>query len=161
MQGRDQVILALSLVTAFLIIVSGIAITLLIRQRAEIESLRAQAGAQPGARQINRPRSRPPPPEFVEPADPNPFAAVPESAMPGRYKWTKSGEEKGVITLNADHSFANEKGEKFRVYQWELAPDGLLLTWQRGPVRFTVVESPGVYVARRQDNQTERLEKVE
>ena len=60
-----------------------------------------------------------------------------------------------------DHSFANEKGEKFKVYQWDLAADALTLMWQRGPVRFTVVEAAGTYVAPRRDGQTERLEKVE
>src|SRR3954470_19886120 len=99
--------------------------------------------------------SRPPP------DDPDAFAKVTESVIPGRYKWTKSGEEKGVVTLNADHSFANEKGEKFKVYQWDLAADALTLIWQRGPVRFTVVEGVGIYVAMRGKGQTERLEKVE
>jgi hypothetical protein len=140
-----------------LLVINTIAIVIIVRQRMENTSLRAQLSL----RQTNRARSRPVPAEFLAPADPNAFAAVAESAVPGRYKWIKSGEEKGVITLNADHSFANEKDEKFRIYQWDLTAGALTLTWQRGPVRFTVIESPGIYVALRPDNQTERLEKVE
>jgi hypothetical protein len=140
-----------------LLVINTVAIVIIVRQRMENTSLRAQLSP----RQLARARSRPVPAEFLAPADPNAFAAVAESAVPGRYRWIKSGEEKGIITLNADHSFMNEKGEKFRAYQWELTADALTLTWQRGPVRFTAVESPGIYVALRPDNQTERLEKVE
>jgi len=140
-----------------LLVINTIAILIIIRQRMENTSLRAQLSQRP----TDRVRSRPVPAEFLAPADPQAFAAVAESTVVGRYKWIKSGEEKGVITLNSDHSFANEKGEKFRVYQWELTADALTLTWQRGPVRFTVVESPGIYVALRSGNQTERLEKME
>jgi hypothetical protein len=139
-----------------LLVINTVAIFVIIRQRTENASLRAQLAAR--QTESPRPRART---YVAPPADPNAFAGVAESAIPGRYQWTKSGEEKGVVTLNADHSFANEKGEKFRVYRWELTTDALTLTWQRGPVRFTAVEAPGIYVAPRPDGQTERLEKVE
>jgi hypothetical protein len=141
-----------------LLILNTIAILIIVLQRRENTSLRAQLTQQQATV-----FKRPPPQARIEPppTDPNAFVNVEESAIPGRYTWTKSGEEKGVVTLNADHSFANEKGEKFKVYQWDLAPDALTLTWQRGPVRFTVVEASGIYVALRRDGQTERLEKVQ
>ena len=139
-----------------LLVINTIAIVIILRQRTENASLRAQLALPQTDSKRPRPRTY-----VAPPADPNAFANVAESAIPGRYRWIKSGEEKGVVTLNGDHSFANEKGEKFRVYQWELTTDALTLTWQRGPVRFTVVESPGAYVAVRPDGQTERLEKVE
>jgi len=139
-----------------LLILNTIAILVIVLQRRENTSLRAQLTQQQTGFQ------RPPARAHIEPpTDPNAFANVAESAIPGRYTWTKSGEEKGVVTLNADHSFANEKGEKFKAYQWDLAADALTLIWQRGPVRFTVVEAAGIYVALRRDGQTERLEKVQ
>jgi hypothetical protein len=152
--SRHRTFVLLALI-AGLLIINTIAISIIVLQRRENASLRAQLLQINVKRPPPRPRAEPPPP------DPNAFVNVAESAIPGRYTWIKSGEEKGVITLNADHSFANEKGEKFKVYQWDLAPDALTLMWQRGPVRFTVVEASGTYVALRRDGQTERLEKVE
>jgi len=155
-QSKDLVILVLAALIAFLIIFDGIAIFLLFRQQREIKSLRAQQTVQP----TNHPKSHRSTPD---PAPQNPSAAVAaeDEGIPGRYRWIKAEEEKGIITLFPDHTFANEKGEKFRVYRWEQAADGLVLTWQRGPVRFTVVESPGVYIAPRPNKQTERIEKIE
>jgi len=157
MQSNRQITVVLCVLIGALLLSNTILIGIIIRQRIENTTLRAQLSVPP----TDRARSRPAPAEFRAPADPNAFAAVPDSSVPGRYRWIKSGEEKGIVTLNADHSFANEKGEKFRVYHWDLTPGDLTLTWQRGPVRFTVVESPGIYVALRSNNQTERLEKVE
>ena len=155
MPSSRQTTFVLWALIAGLLVINTIAIFIIIRQRTENAALRAQLAAR--QTEFQRPRAR----TFVAPpADPNAFAGVAESAIPGRYQWTKSGEENGVVTLNADHSFANEKGEKFRVYRWELTADALTLIWQRGPVRFTAVEAPGVYVAPRADGQTERLEKV-
>ena len=159
MPGNRQITIVLCVLIGALLLSNTILILIVIRQRMENISLRAQLSVPPTP--TDRARSRTAPAEFRAPADPNAFAAVPDSAVPGRYRWIKSGEERGIVTLNADHSFANEKGEKFRVYQWELAAGALTLNWQRGPVRFTVVESPGIYVALRSNNQTERLEKVE
>jgi hypothetical protein len=155
-QSRGRTIFVLSAVIAFLMILNTIAIFVIVWQHAKIQSLHAQKAAV----QINRPQPPRSAPDAV-PQNPSLSVAGHDDAIPGRYKWTKGDEEKGIITLYPDHSFANEKGEKFRVYRWEQAPDGLVLTWQRGPVRFTVVESAGVYVAPRPNNQTERIEKVE
>jgi hypothetical protein len=138
-----------------LLVLNTITILIILWQRTQNASLRAQLALQQTT--PKQPRSRM---HLEPPVDPNAFAHVAETAIAGRYKWTKSGEEKGVVTLNPDHSFANEKGEKFKVYQWDLAADALTLVWQRGPVRFTVVEAPGIYVAMRPDGQTERLEKM-
>lgn len=157
--SRHRTFVLLALIGGLLVI-NTIAILIIVWQRAQNASLRGQLALAVQQTDSNR---RPPRPRtyVAPPADPDALANVAESAIPGRYKWTKSGEEKGVVTLNADHSFANEKGEKFKVYQWDLAADALTLTWQRGPVRFTVVETAGIYVAIRPDGQTERLEKVE
>jgi hypothetical protein len=157
LQNNRRTTVVVCAVIGALLIINTLTIVIIIWQRMENSSLRAQLSRQPS----DRARPRRAPLEFLLPADPNGFAAVPETAIPGRYKWIKSGEEKGTITLNPDHSFANEKGEKFRVYQWDLTAGDLTLTWQRGPVRFTIVESPGIYVALRPNDQTERLEKVE
>jgi hypothetical protein len=90
------------------------------------------------------------------------FAAMPESAIPGRYRWLQSGREKGTVILEPDHTFRNEKGEKFPVYEWYLEPNQLVVVWQRGPVYYTIIESPGVYVAPRPKNlQLERMEKLD
>src|SRR5213594_144916 len=132
------------MLTVGVAVISGVTIYLL--QESKIKSLRAQLAAQ----QTNQARpSQPtrPPPMAVPRTDPNAFAAIAESAIPGRYRWVKGEQEKGVVTLNPDHTFANEKGERFRVYRWELSPEGLMLNWQRGPVLFTIIEAPGVYVA--------------
>ena len=156
MPGHRPTILVLATLLGGLLVINSVAIFIILRQRTENAALRAQLAARQSELQPRRARTL-----VAPPADPDAFTGVAESAIPGRYQWTKSGEAKGVVTLNADHSFANEKGEKFRVYRWELAADALTLTWQRGPVRFTVVEAPGVYVALRPDGETERLQKLE
>ena len=149
----------------------GSAILLILRQRAaiqtlcaqlglqqmEIESLQAQLAARPATR--SSPRTTP---EFVLPAaDPNAFAGVSESAIPGRYKWTQSEQEKGILTLFPDHTFENHKGEKFSAYRWQLSRERLVMEWNLGTIHYTNVVSPGVYIGVRTDGQTARLEKVE
>ena len=89
------------------------------------------------------------------------FAAVPESAIPGRYRWFQARQEKGTIILYPDHTFENEKGEKFAAYRWELNSNELVLQWQSGTTRFNLIESPGVYTGVRTDNRAQRLEKIE
>jgi hypothetical protein len=164
--------IAVMMTVACLLAGSGFVIVLLLRQNAEIKVLRTQlAGrqseieslqAQLATRPTNRPSLRPPTPEVIPPAaDAKAFAGVVESAVPGRYKWTQSEQEKGIVTLFPDHTFESHKGEKFAAYRWKLSPDRLVLEWNIGSIHYTSVESPGVYVGVRTDGQTERMEKVE
>jgi hypothetical protein len=151
---------------------SGFVIVLLLRRNAEIKVLHAQLAvqqneieslhAQLAAPPTNRPNLRVPTPEIVPAAtNPNAFAGVAESAIPGRYKWTQSEQEKGIVTLFPDHTFESHKGEKFTAYRWQLSRDRLVLEWNIGSIHYTSIESPGVYVGVRTDGQTERMEKVE
>jgi hypothetical protein len=160
------------IVSACLLAGSGFAIARLLGQQAEIKSLRAQLMVQRAeieslhmqlaARPANRANVRPPTPEVIPPANKaNAFDAVTEGAIPGRYKWTQSDQEKGIITLFADHTFENHKGEKFSAYRWKLSSDRLVLEWNIGSIHFTAIESPGVYAGFRTDGQTERMEKIE
>jgi len=136
--------------------VNTVTVFFLIVQGVQIKSLRAQLSV----RQATPERVAPRAPD-VEPDDPNAFAGVTESMIPGRYKWFQSGQEKGIITLFADHTFSNEKGEKFSAYHWELGPDALVLIWQSGLIRYTRIESNGVYVGLRTDQRPERMEKLD
>ncbi len=146
-----------------LLVINSVTILLLLQQRAESQrwhaqylSLRAQLDE--GAFDNRRPRPAPTR-EIV--ATPDAFAKVQESSIPGRYRWFQSEQEKGIITLEPDHTFRNEKGERFAAYRWELSRDELVLFWQSGSSHYTQVESPGVYVGRRSDGKTQRMEKVE
>src|SRR4051794_26221529 len=94
--SRHRTFILLALI-AGLLIINTIAISIILLQRQENASLRAHLQKTNFNRPPARPRVEPPLP------DPNAFVNVVESAIPGRYTWIKSGEEKGVITLNADH----------------------------------------------------------
>jgi hypothetical protein len=150
----------------------GLAVPLLLRQQAEIKTLRTQltarqsdleaVGAQLAMRLTNRSELRAATPEVIPPSsDPNAFAGVVENTVPGRYKWIQSEQDKGILTLFPDHTFENHKGQKFAAYRWQLARDRLVLEWNIGSIHFTSIAAPGVYVGLRTDGQTERMEKVE
>lgn len=164
--------IAFIIVSICLLAGGGFALAVLFRQRAELKTLSAQLTAQQNeieslhaqvaARPTNRPSLRSPTSDTAPPAsDPNAFANVAESTIPGRYKWTQSDQEKGIITLFPDHTFESHKGEKFVAYRWKLSRDRLVLNWNIGSIHYTSVESPGVYTGVRTDGQTERMEKVE
>jgi hypothetical protein len=151
---------------------SSLAIVLLLRQQAAIKGLRAQLDtrqteieslrAQLAMRLTNRSELREATPVVIPPAaDPSAFAGVAENTIPGRYKWTQSEQEKGILTLFPDHTFANHKDQKFSTYRWQLARDRLVLEWNIGSIHFTSIAAPGVYVGLRTDGQTERMQKVE
>jgi hypothetical protein len=91
----------------------------------------------------------------------NPFANVPLSAIPGRYKWIEDDRDTGVVTLFADHSFANQQGEKRRAFRWDIQRDGLHLRWRAVRTQFTNVVSPGIYLGFQRNNQRVRIEKQE
>src|SRR5262245_56752200 len=112
--------IAIMVAVACLLAGGAFALILLPRKQAEIRSLRAQLVAQQsaieslhaqlGSRFANQPNLRSPTLEVVPPAmDPNAFAKVAESAIPGRYKWTQAGQEKGILNLYPDHTFENHK----------------------------------------------------
>jgi hypothetical protein len=90
------------------------------------------------------------------------FRALQENEVAGRYHLFQEGTNVGMITLLPDHSIINKDGTTFPQYHWEIQPDGLMTTWQRGRIFFNVLVKPGVYVARFQgNNDYRRLEKVE
>jgi hypothetical protein len=125
-------------------------------QRAELKSLRAQLAVSVAQ------NSPPSPASKLAPAGAsNTFAGLAESAIPGRYKWTQSNQEKGIVTLFPDHTFESHKGEKFSAYRWTLSQDRLVLQWNIGSIHYTSIESPGVYIGTRTDGQSERMQKVE
>jgi hypothetical protein len=144
-----------------LLVINSITIALLLRQRAETshqraenDALRSELGVQAG--NAARPRG-----ERIPESAPDAFAKIPESAIPGRYRFFELGKDRGIVTLNADHTFANEKGDNFPEYTWTLSRDRLVLQYRRVAAHYTHVESPGVYVGLRTDNHAVRLEKIE
>jgi hypothetical protein len=146
---------------ACLIVINFVTMALLIRQRfeavrlqSEVVTLRAELAAGTGT--TARPRV-----ETIPPSAPDAFAKVAESAIPGRYRYFELGKDRGTVTLNADHTFVNEKGDNSPEYTWALSPDRLILQYRRLAAHYTRVESPGVYVGQRTDNHAVRLEKIE
>ena len=96
-------------------------------------------------------------PAAAEPA--SPFASLPESAIPGRYKWTE-GKTESLMVLYDDHTFMNRDGTIFSMYRWELAPDSLAITFASGTHRFTAIEAPGVYTGAKKSGVIVRMEKL-
>src|SRR5213594_1646729 len=85
------------------------------------------------------------------------FLRLPEGSIPGRYRFIQDGQERGLITLNPDHSFISPKGDTNPVYRWEITRDALLIQWQSGPQRFTVIERPGVFVSGKGNLRMEKV----
>ena len=127
------------------------------RQRSEVEALQAQHEKllQQAA------DSRLPTVRVIPPGVPGAFGRVKESDIPGRYKWFDNDNERGIITLNVDHTFIGERGQRNPTYRWALSPDQLVLEYNRMTGYYTNVESPGVYVGVRTDRKGQRLERVE
>jgi len=87
------------------------------------------------------------------------FLNVPESAVPGRYKWSH-GPKEFFMVLYEDHTFMNQDGTTFSPYRWDVGPDGLSIQWLNSSSRFTKIEAPGIYLATPPDGTTVRLEKL-
>src|SRR6476646_7626240 len=55
---------------------------------------------------------------------PNPgpigFENLRETDVPGRYKFIEGGEELGIMTLKADHTFINKDGTTYKRYRWDV-----------------------------------------
>jgi hypothetical protein len=93
-------------------------------------------------------------------ASTSPFANLPESAIPGRYKYI-SGDQENFITLYEDHSFMNKDGTILPVHRWDLTPEGLVLQWKTSTSLYDQIEMPGIYTGAKSDGTTRRLEKQE
>ena len=89
------------------------------------------------------------------------FLRLSEESVPGNYRFIQDGEEHGVITLNPNHSFVSPKGDSNPVYRWEITRDALLIQWQSGAQRFTVIERPGVYVSGKGNLRLEKVGPIE
>ncbi len=87
--------------------------------------------------------------------------AARKARFPGGHKWIENGEEKGVITLQPDHSIITPRGETNVRYRWEITRDAILLIFQMNTARFDSIEAPGIYVGANQNNQARRMEKIE
>jgi hypothetical protein len=93
--------------------------------------------------------------------DATPFENLQESDVAGRYRFFQDGVELGSIKLLPSHSIINKDGTTYPRYHWEIRPDGIMTTWQRGDILLNVMEKPGVYVARKNDGSERlRLEKI-
>src|SRR5688572_174103 len=167
--GRTPVVLWILI--AGLVMMNGITLALLLwqhygntRQRAEtarlqaeVETLRAQREKLlEHAAQGNIPTVR-----VIPESNPGAFAGVKETDIPGRYRWFESEKDRGIITLNADHTFTSLNGQKSDTYRWTLSPDQLVMEYNRMTCYYTNVEAPGIYLGVRTDRKSQRLEKVE
>jgi hypothetical protein len=86
------------------------------------------------------------------------FADLPESAIPGRYRYI-SGDKDYIIILYEDHSFKNKDGTVLPVHRWDLTPEGLVLQWIQNKSLYDRIEAPGIYTGTKEDGTTRRLEK--
>ncbi len=127
------------------------------RLRAEVEDLRTQRETLLNQAVADKlPAIR-----VIPTVHPGAFADVKETDIPGRYRWIDNDRERGIITLNPDHTFTGERGQKNPAYRWALSRDQLTLEYNRMTGFYTNVESPGIYVGVRTDRGRQRLEKVE
>jgi hypothetical protein len=89
----------------------------------------------------------------------SPFLNLPESAIPGRYKWiSKSGNE-SFMTLNEDHTFTKDDNNPNPAHRWEITRDALVIGWLRSHNRLNKIERPGVYVEVKDGIEITRMEK--
>ena len=91
----------------------------------------------------------------------SPFLKLPESAIPGRYKWiSKSGNE-SFVTLNEDHTFTKDDNDPNPAHRWEITRDAIVIFWLRSQNRLNRMERPGVHVESKEGIEITRLEKQE
>jgi RNA polymerase sigma factor (sigma-70 family) len=125
----------------------------LLRLRGEVSTLRRQAadaaGRSPASASLIAQSGQ---------DQPSPFATLPESEVPGRYRLIESGKDTHLLTLRPDGSFVTANGD---VRPWAIARDALLIVWQSGAMRFTNIATTGVYVGTKNSNQILRLEKID
>jgi len=105
-------------------------------------------------------QTRPPSNSQTPTASASPFLDLPESQVPGSYKWTSKPGSEGLILLNADHTFIKD-GKPNPAHRWEITRDALVLFWLRSQTRFNKIERPGVYVETMDGAETARIEKQE
>ena len=90
----------------------------------------------------------------------SPFLDLPESQIPGNYKWISKPGNESLILLNADHTFVKD-GNPNPAHRWQITRDALVLFWLRSQTRFNKIEQPGVYVETMDGAETARIEKQE
>jgi hypothetical protein len=91
----------------------------------------------------------------------SPFLDLPESVIPGNYKWTSKSGSESFITLNADRSFIGKSGMPNPAHRWELTRNSLVIFWLRSQNRLNRIERPGVYVEVQDGTEVARMEKQE
>src|SRR5687767_3587326 len=89
----------------------------------------------------------------------SPFLALPESAVPGRYKWIAQSGSESIMTLNDDRTFIGKSGMPNPAHRWELTRDSLVIFWLKSQNRLNRIEKPGVYVEIRDGVEIARMEK--
>ena len=90
----------------------------------------------------------------------SPFLDLPESAIPGRYKWLSKAGSESFITMNEDHTFIKDDKPN-PAHRWAITRDALVIFWLRSQTRFNRIERPGVYVETQDGIETARMEKQE
>jgi hypothetical protein len=87
-----------------------------------------------------------------------PFVELPETAIPGTYKWVSKSGSESFITLNADRTFS--KGDATNPqHRWEITRDALVIFWLKSQNRLNRIVSPGVYAEVQDGVEITRLEK--
>ena len=164
MQSSGRTHLVLWALIVFLLGINGIAIMLVLRQRTELAQQRSEVDALRAQREElleHAAQGKIPTVRVIPESNPGAFAGVKESDIPGRYRWFESEKNRGVITLNADHTFTSLNGQKSDTYRWTLSRDQLVMEYNRMTCYYTNVEAPGIYLGVRTDRKSQRLERVE
>jgi hypothetical protein len=161
MQSSGKAPLFLWALIACLVVINFVTIALLVRQRVEVIRVQSEIVTLRGELTAHSEKAAGPRWKVIPKSAPDAFAKITESALPGRYRYFELGKDRGTVTLNADHTFVNEKGDNSPEYTWTLSPDRLVLQYRRIAAHYTTVESPGVYVGSRTDSHAVRLEKIE
>ncbi|HEY0549244.1 MAG TPA: hypothetical protein VGF13_06545 [Verrucomicrobiae bacterium] len=107
--------------------------------------------------QLQKENARLHPSNATAPTSPSTFADIPPGDLSGTYKWIINGEQRGTVTLHADGSITNWRGEK-KSYQWQLWDNALALVWLKDPNVFTRIIAPGIYEGKR-EGKVFRMEK--
>jgi hypothetical protein len=91
----------------------------------------------------------------------SPFLSLPESAIPGRYKWTSKSGSESFLILNEDHTFLKDGAQQNPAHRWEITRDAIVVFWLRSQNRLTRIERPGVYVQTEAGIEVARMERQE
>jgi len=164
MQSSGRTSLVLWALIISLLVINSVTIAIIIRQRAENTALQSEIAALRAQREElleHAAKGNIPSVRVIPESNPGAFAGVKESDIPGRYRWFESEKNRGIITLNADHTFTSLNGQKSDTYRWALSRDQLVMEYNRMTCYYTNVEAPGIYLGVRTDRKSQRLERVE